>query len=388
MGEKTAIGGYTKLKDGSYKVRVRFTKPDGQKSSKEARVKTEAEAKRKLKELQRKVDEIIELQIMNVDGMSTAEYFEKFLKYKKANLKSTSYNRLTQTVRTHIIPECGLIPFTQLDNNDIQNILDNMYSQNLSHSSIKKVYDAFGGCYKYATQIARDINPLKNPMPAVNMIAQGKFEKKEIVFLNQDEIKRFTTEALRKYKTGAYVHKYGPAFVFMLNTGIRSGEMRALCEDDIDCAHKTAEISRTVIQYYKDGKYIIELQNTPKTNSSHRIIPLNDTAFDCLNIIKAQAEPNSTTLISTQRGNLVKDYNLIKQLKIVLREADISFDDNKITGLHLLRHTYASMLFENEVDIKTISELLGHRTTAITENTYIHLTRKRKAQAVEAIELT
>ena len=103
MGEKTAIGGYTKVADGSYKVRVRYTKPNVVKSSKVARVKTEAEAKRKLKQLQKEVDEIVRSDIDDIDKISTSDYFEKFLSYKETSLKSTSFNRLVQTVRTHIL---------------------------------------------------------------------------------------------------------------------------------------------------------------------------------------------------------------------------------------------------------------------------------------------
>ena len=52
-------------------------------------------------------------------------------------------------------------------------------------------------------------------------------------------------------------------------------------------------------------------------------------------------------------------------------------DKEHLCGVHILRHTFASMLFENGCDVKVVSELLGHSDTKITENIYIHLLQKQ-----------
>ena len=56
-------------------------------------------------------------------------------------------------------------------------------------------------------------------------------------------------------------------------------------------------------------------------------------------------------------------------------------------GVHALRHTYATRLFEKGVDIKVISELLGHSSTEITYKVYSHVIESMNETAVEAIEL-
>ena len=58
------------------------------------------------------------------------------------------------------------------------------------------------------------------------------------------------------------------------------------------------------------------------------------------------------------------------------------FEENKIYGLHSLRHTFASRLFANGEDVKTVSELLGHSDITITYNTYIHLINQQKKTAI------
>ena len=56
-------------------------------------------------------------------------------------------------------------------------------------------------------------------------------------------------------------------------------------------------------------------------------------------------------------------------------------------GPHCLRHTFAVSLFEKDVNVKTISELLGHSSVKITQDIYISVTKKIKAEAVEMPDL-
>ena len=69
-------------------------------------------------------------------------------------------------------------------------------------------------------------------------------------------------------------------------------------------------------------------------------------------------------------------------LELMCRAAGI-----RKVGVHALRHTYATRLFEKRVDIKVISELLGHSSTEITYKVYIHVIDSLKESAVEAIDL-
>ena len=73
--------------------------------------------------------------------------------------------------------------------------------------------------------------------------------------------------------------------------------------------------------------------------------------------------------------------NIDRMLRNILTKCNI-----KPCGVHALRHTYASMLFKKGVDVKTVSELLGHADVSITYNTYIHLIKEQKQQAVTLLD--
>lgn len=385
-------GTITKLKDGTYMVSIQMGhKPDGKPNRKSARAKTKTEAKKKLEDLRTQLEDAVYKTTKDFDSLTVKDYFEKFLTYKFATLKPTSYDRLESTVNNYIISNCGHIIFKDLSHGHIQKIINDAKKEGKSYSTIKKIYDAFSGCYNYAINIMRDLDSRLNPLGAVVLPPQRDFDKEEMVILTKEQAANFKAEALRKYKTGNYVYRYGPAMIFMLNTGIRVGEMCGLKWSDIDWDEQTVEIARTAVilrdRAEKSGhsaNYVVELQNSPKTNSGHRIIPLNNAALESLNILRGiMPETEAGTVIATLKGNIVRDYSMIKELKQIAHGAGIE----NIGGMHTLRHTYASLLFDNDIDIKVISELLGHASIAITEQTYIHLTKKRKAKAIKTIEI-
>ena len=57
----------------------------------------------------------------------------------------------------------------------------------------------------------------------------------------------------------------------------------------------------------------------------------------------------------------------------------------EVSGAHVLRHTFASMLFANGIDIKIISSLLGHSGVQITYDTYVHIIREQQIQAIQSL---
>ena len=56
------------------------------------------------------------------------------------------------------------------------------------------------------------------------------------------------------------------------------------------------------------------------------------------------------------------------------------------TSIHALRHTFASRSIEAGIDVKTVSDLLGHANTQITWNTYVHSTNDSKREAANTME--
>jgi integrase len=200
--------------------------------------------------------------------------------------------------------------------------------------------------------------------------------------LDDDEIARFSAEARRIYGNGKMVYRLGYAFILILNTGIRLGEALALRENDFDWAGQRMTID-TSMSYVKkrnakEGEpryHYIEV--LPKTKNSRRTLHLNIDAVDAAQRL-VELNRGYEFLLSNAKGNLVTPRNFARTFKCILVKAGI-----QDCGVHTLRHTYASALFRQDIDVKVISELLGHASVEITQDTYIHLLESQK-QAVTA----
>jgi len=163
----------------------------------------------------------------------------------------------------------------------------------------------------------------------------------------------------------------------------------ALTWDDLDFDEKTINVNKNaVIVKIEDedaSHYKLINQESTKTKSGNRIIPMSDTA---LNAFKELYEINGDKkyVMSTKTGQQVTPRNINRMFHSILKETGIAKSEEENCGVHTLRHTFASMLFRNGCDIKVVSELLGHSDTKITENIYIHIIQKQKVKAIENID--
>ena len=353
-------------------------KPDGSPKIKCFSGKTESEVKRKIREY-------------NVGGfgiesskISLGTYLTNWLKiYKKDTLKPSSYDRLENTINHQIIPNIGMIQLNQLTSTDIQKLLSKLKTQGLSYSTVKKTHDCLHNALNHAV-INGDI--AKDPMLLVKMPEKKLFTQKPVRFFSKEEVSLILEECDRKYNTGAPVYIYGDAFVLMLNTGIRIGELIGLKKEDWNREEKTLSIKRNV-QMVKErdadgdvtSRYIA-ISNSTKTYSGVRSIPLNERATQALENLCKQ-HPTKEPIVCTSLGTPVPPDRIERTFYRILKNVGISQ-----TGTHTLRHTFASMLFSAGVDIKTVSQILGHASIQITLNTYIHLIDRADHTAVEKLD--
>ena len=189
--------------------------------------------------------------------------------------------------------------------------------------------------------------------------------------------------AIYKYKTGRYKYKHGYAIIMLLNTGLRVVELLALKWHNVDFENKQIYIEETRGQIKNRGnkghKYITVDRST-KTQSSCRYIPINSNTAEALAYFKNLGYNNSYVMANSD--NTVITYrNLFRVLSNILATNNISHG-----SLHTLRHTFATRLFRNGVDVKVISELLGHNDISITYDIYTHIIKEQKKKAVDVLD--
>lgn len=345
---------------------------------------TEAEARKKAKELRAQA---AKFDLSNVCRMTVKAYMDHWLHTVKINeLKPASFDRVEQSCRCQIYPHIGDLQLQALTSNDIQQML-NSIAKTHSYSTMKKAFNNLNSCLKLG--VARN-EIIKNPAAAVTLPSKGAVNTapiKNIRPYTKDEISAIVAECTRTYKNGRPANRYGYAFLLILNTGMRLGEALYLKWRDVDFKNKTIYIHGNVSEH-KDRKagaqsvYVIAEQETPKTKKSIRYISLNSNAMDAL-IHLREIMGDDMRVIATENHTIVSPHNMHKYFRSILNRCSINTANDIV---HSLRHTFATRLILKGVDIKVVSELLGHSDVGTTMRIYYHTVEKQKKLAVGQLE--
>ena len=376
-------GSVSQRKDGTWTARIRIgTKEDGKPIVKAFYGHTQSEVKKKLRDFNKSAEANVP---STVRKQTVGMYMTEWLETNKINtLKPKSYDRLETTVKKQVLPHIGRMQLAMLQPADVQKMINSLKANGLSYSTIKKAYDAVNDCFRTAV-IQGTV--AKNPAVGVTLPAQKQFKRREIKFYTMDEVRALYTAARTEYKNGKRKYRLGEVVIFDINTGLRLGELLGLKWEDIDMDERLMTVRNNKVlvrDRTPDAKtsYITIEQDTTKTKSGERQMYLNDDAMESLRYLKKVAG-NSEYVVSTTKGNGAHQKYMDDLIHNVEKSA--GFPEEKCYGFHALRHTFASLLFASGEEVKTVSALLGHSTTEITYNTYIHLVHEQKKSALNRI---
>lgn len=345
--------------------------------------KSEAEARRKLRELKRSPDTLLQKSPAKVAAI---EYFKNWLSvYKRPSVKASTYDRIESVINGTIATAFEGMSIGDITSLDCQNVINELTYEGKSFSAVKKVYDTMNACFKHAF-LKKDIND--NPMLVVECPSASNYESKDARALSVEEEDKLIKELNRKYvSSGGLVYTYRDAYITILNTGLRLGEMVALDWEDIDFESNIIHVRKAAVIVSKrdaagtaTGQQEQIIQPTPKSKSGNRRVPINKKAREALLRLKKDAD-GSPFVLNTRNHNRTYCNTIFRQLTRAYKNCMIPN-----AGVHTLRHTFATRLFERGADVKDVSVLLGHAGVGITYNTYIHVIKKRKDDVVRLLD--
>ncbi len=193
-------------------------------------------------------------------------------------------------------------------------------------------------------------------------------KSREMKVLTQNEVIRFLNQAKEE--------GYYELFLLELGTGMRRGEILALKWGDLNFITGELHIERQVNVF--NGEQVISV---PKTKSSIRTVILPPSLLQILSEYKGKINsewmfPSPLDSTKTRHPSSVR-----KRMQIILERAGC-----KKVRFHDLRHTFSVMALENGMDIKSLSSLLGHVSSATTIDIYSHISDTMRKQAVAKID--
>lgn len=305
--------------------------------------------------------------------MKVKELFDIWLnKYCKLSLKIRSFNKYDNFINLHINPILGEYEITDITSDILQDFIASKLKEgNLKTKGPLAVNTVFGIVsvlkqgFKFALMQELII---KDPTLSLKL---PQAQEKEIQALSREEQKIIEEYCLRNSKNN-YL-----GIIICLYTGIRLGELLALTWDDVEFNNKLLHIKKTSYTSKVNGKNTIIIDK-PKTKKSNRIIPIPDKLLVLLQIQKRASSSNY--IITTKQNKMVETRSYQRTFESILSKCGI-----KHYNFHCLRHTFATRALELGMDIKTLSEILGHTNVAITLNRYAHSLLEYKIQEMNKI---
>lgn len=304
--------------------------------------------------------------------MTLNDIIEPWKEHKKRQVKPTSFSAYMLIWEKIIRPELGDTDLSVMNKKFITHWVYSLMDGGKSKKYCTDILIVWKMMMRYASEeydvLIPDTN-WKMQWPTVN--GEG-----------EEELARYT-QAESKKIIDYLIQNPSPknlGILISLCTGLRIGEVCGLKWEDIDIGSRTIRVERTVERIYdvetRKTRIII---STPKTRSSRRSVPIAAQILPVLRNFKKTYRDDYYVCTCSEDVTEPRTFRNYYR-HTVLNKVKL----NRCIKFHGLRHTFASTLIENKVDVKTTSVILGHADVSTTMNIYVHPTDDAKRDAVRS----
>ena len=322
--------------------------------------------------------------------MTLNAYFKFWMEtFAKSGRKATTCTNYKSYYDTYIRNTIGKKQIAKITKADCQRIINEMIQNGKKHSTMANLKS----CLNVVFECALDDDILiKNPARNLQL---PRTKKKE-----REAIEEHKVELFMNYikQSQSYSFSYS-AFVVLFNTGVRIGELVALTWDDIDFKRNTITVDKGLNRYRKkDYGFTLGVAST-KSTTSNRIIKMNSIVKSTLLKHKMQSKACVSKLPYLDDAGIVRgeisgfifantcgrvwcEPTFNKLIKRIIESYNELHPTEQITEFcpHEARHTYTTLAYDAGVDLKAVSQVLGHASTSVTADVYAHLTAKKQKE--------
>ncbi len=297
----------------------------------------------------------------------------------KTNCSENTVIRYGSLIRHQLIPRLGRIPLAKLRSDQIQECYSRLRAEGrvdgeggLAERTIHHTHRALFSALKYAVRqglVVRNVAEFVDP---------PRLRPRTMRTLDVDEL----AEMLRV----ARGWEWFPMILTAVSIGVRQGELLALRWRDIDLGMLTVAVTRSL--YRRNGKHYFK---EPKTKHSRRTIDMTPSLASFLREywtdraayfdVLGYSLSGDDLVFSRYDGSPIDASSLTHGFARIIRDAGLPR-----TRFHDLRHTFASMMLLAGVNMKVISDMMGHSSVAFTMDTYGHLIGGQQRAAMKKLD--
>ena len=291
--------------------------------------------------------------------MKYGEWLTEWLNsYIRISAKHRTIERYSEIINNHLIPSVGDIELQELTPIILQKYISELLKcgnkrtgAGLSSSAVNSIITVIQNSLHTAYNL-RYINDMVG-----DKLKRPKVVERQIECFSVAEQKQIEQAVKKKKKP------YMLGVLICLYTGLRIGELLALEWSDIDFSNGTLMVDKTCHYGVNLNGQFGRIVDTPKTKTSIRLIPLPKQLIP---LMKEHKKIPSKLVIS-KNGEGISNRTYQRNFESLLKSLNL-----KHRGFHALRHTFATRALECGIDVKTLSELLGHKSPAVTLKKYAH----------------
>lgn len=297
-----------------------------------------------------------------------AYYCEEWLHLEKGKIKESSYVKYDAILKNHILPKLGGCFPPGITSPLVEQFKQELLEKELAVKTVRDILAVLHTILKYTAA------QFPGVFPTVE-IAYPKEPKKEARVLDINEQRRFVTYL----QTDMDECKFG--ILLALLTGLRIGEICALRWENVSLKDKMIRVDSTMqrLQDFEgtgDGKTRVMI-GTPKSDTSIRTIPLTERAVR----LCVQFDPHRpAAFLLTGTEQFMEPRQVQRRLAKYTKECGLEG-----VHFHTIRHTFATRCVEAGFEIKSLSEILGHSSTTITLDRYVHSSMDMKRANMERL---
>lgn len=297
-----------------------------------------------------------------------------WLKDSQLRLKGASAYRYENLLNTHILPELGNRCVGQITGTDINSFLATKLVSGrvdgkggLSASYVRSIMLVIKAVFSYASDNGMCV-PLQGKISKPQVIA------KELPVLTKNDQDLLVNMCLTQ------IDETKVSVLLSLYAGLRIGEICALQWEDLDLENRLIHVRKTVSRV--SGRAESMTRSTlvitqPKTVASLRDIPICSWLIP---VLRQLHHMRRSSFVASSHAQFVSPRTFDYRYHKLLKAAGV-----RAINYHGLRHTFATRCIEAGIDVKTLSELLGHTDASITLNTYVHSSMERKRAQLELL---
>lgn len=306
--------------------------------------------------------------------MQYKEWLREWLEsYVKPSSKQKTYIRCSEIVSQHIVGSLGDYEMCELTPLILQRFTTELLQsgnlktgKGLSANSVNGIITVIQNSLKVAYAIGQ-ISEY-----TADKIKRPKAREKQVTCFTPTEQKQIEQAVLNGKKAKMF------GVVLCLYTGLRIGELLALEWSDIDFQKGIISVSKSCHDGKDDNGQFARITDTPKTETSEREIPFPKQLIPYLRNLKKDS--NSVYVIASDSDKLISVRAYQRSFELFLKRLHIPHK-----GFHSLRHTFATRALECGMDVKTLSEILGHKNANVTLNRYVHSLMEHKREMMNRL---